>query len=55
MAEIWTGTRRGLIGRGAALAGAAGLAGAGPLAAPATARRRRPPIDTIVVDCQENR
>ena len=56
MADIWTGTRRGLIGRGAALAGAAGLAGAGPLAAPAVARRRRrPPIDTIVVDCQENR
>ena len=56
MADIWTGTRRGLLGRGAALAGAAGLAGAGPRTAPALARaRRRPPIDTIVVDCQENR
>ena len=56
MGGSWTGTRRRLLGRGAALAGAAGLAAAAPLAAPPTGRSgRRPPIDTIVVGCQENR
>ncbi len=56
MGGLWSGTRRGLLGRGAALAGAAGLAAAAPLAWPsAPLPGRRPPIDTIVVDCQENR
>jgi phospholipase C len=54
-AQSWSGTRRTLLGRGAALAGAAGLVAA-QWATPTTRRPgRRPPIDTIVVDCQENR
>lgn len=52
----WSGTRRRLLGRGAALAGAAGLAAVAPLAWPSAPRAgKRPPIDTIIVDCQENR
>jgi phospholipase C len=55
MGEIWSGTRRGLLG-GAALAGAAGVAGA-PFLWQRAGRGpgRPPPIDTIVVSCQENR
>jgi len=55
MTSTRTSTRRGLIGRGAALAGAVGLSG--PLTTTAAARsgRRRLPIDHIVIDCQENR
>jgi phospholipase C len=51
----WTATRRGLLGRGAALAGALGLGA--PLGASAATRAggRRLPIDHIVIDCQENR
>jgi phospholipase C len=55
MGTTWTSTRRGLIGRGAAIAGAVGLGG--PLAASASGHGggRRPPLDHIVIDCQENR
>ena len=56
MTTTWTATRRGVLGRGVALAGAVGLGA--PLAASAATRaggRRRPPIDHIVIDCQENR
>ena len=56
MTTTWTATRRGVLGRGVALAGAVGLGA--PLAASAATRaggRRRPPIEHVVIDCQENR
>ncbi|HSD02121.1 MAG TPA: alkaline phosphatase family protein [Gaiellales bacterium] len=55
MGEIWRGTRRRLLG-GAALVGAAGVA-VGPILWQHATRSagRPPPIDTIVVACQENR
>jgi phospholipase C len=55
MGESWSGTRRRLLG-GAALAGAAGVAAVPFVWERATrSARRPPPIDTIVVSCQENR
>jgi phospholipase C len=57
MSEAWSGTRQRLLGHGAVLVGMAGLACGSPTRAapPAVRPGKRPPIDTIVVDCQENR
>jgi phospholipase C len=56
MGETWSGTRRRLLGHGAALVSVAGLGCGAPRAAPRPVPSgKRPPIDTIVVDCQENR
>ena len=45
MADIWTGTRRGLIGRGAALAGAAGLRRRGPAGGAGRCEEEAPAAD----------
>jgi phospholipase C len=60
MGERLTTTRRGLLGRGAALAGGLALGGGVGTASAARARGSAPrsgesPLRTIVLDCQENR